>query len=76
MPADLDDWDELPSVMSVDAETARQSLISYDDFMVPPPPAQPMAQEKEASFLHVWDQSYCDSETFRNSMESVDVFLE
>lgn len=58
--------------------------------MHPPPPAWPCAdaplhpplpltsslQEKEASFLHVWDQSYCDSETFRNSMESVDVFLE
>lgn len=152
--------DELPNVMSVDAEMARQSLISVDDFMLPPPPAQPVAQVKnfprggpcgvtgqsqqgswclgcvweagfattrlaqlcmllharslylqsgrhapsslctlptdepicrplprsvlpteqeggdKASFLHVWQSSYCDNETARNSMESIDVFLE
>lgn len=47
---------------------------------LPPLPRSVLATVQEggdkASFLHVWQSSYCDNETARNSMESIDVFLE
>lgn len=43
----------------------------------PHPPIYPGVQEDchNASSLHVWSASYCDSESARNSMESTDMYL-